>query len=131
MGGPQDRGPQDRGPQEPDAPSDDAEHEALARAVLDDLAAAGADPTQPLALDFFVVAPSEAVAHVVIVRTVAMGFATTVARDGESGEWICSCRVTLVPAFERVVALGRLLDRLARELGGFAEGFGAAGAAGD
>jgi hypothetical protein len=103
-------------------PPDDLDAEAT-RAALQHLAGAGVDLARPLAMDFFIVAPSEAVGHVVVVRTVGMGFRSRLDRDEASGEWLCTCRVTLVPTVERVVALERLLGRLAQELGGVADGF--------
>ena len=78
-------------------------------------------------MDFFVVVPSEAIGHVVVVRTAPMGFTSRLEQADESSEWTVSCTITIVPTFERVIALERLLDRLARELGGFADGFGSFG----
>jgi hypothetical protein len=97
------------------------------RAALRRCEAHGSDLTRPMVMDFFVVAPSEAVGHVVVVRTTPMGFSSRLAQDDESGAWTVTCTVTIVPTFERVIALERLLDRLARELGGFADGFGSFG----
>jgi hypothetical protein len=96
------------------------------RAALREYEKSGSDLSRPMAMDFFVIAPSQAVARVVQVRTAPMGFTTTVGQDDE-GRWICTCSVTLVPELEKVVALEQLLDRLAHELGGFADGFGSYG----
>jgi hypothetical protein len=105
---------------------EDGEDEAT-RAGLRHLAEDGSDLTRPMVVDFFVVVPDEAVGHVVVVRTAPMGFASRLERDDEEDAWTCVCSVTIVPTFERVRALERLLDRLARELGGFADGFGSFG----
>lgn len=105
----------------PDVPPDlDVE---ATRAALQRLADEGADLSLPMPMDFFIVAPSEAVGHVLVVRTVGMGFRSRLAFDDTAGEWLCTCTITLVPTLERVVALERLLDRLARELGAEADGF--------
>ena len=106
---------------------DDFAAEEATRAALRHYEDSGSDLTRPMEMDFFVAVPSEAVGHVVVVRTTPMGFSSRLSRDDESGEWTVTCTVTIVPAVERVIALERLLDRLARELGGFADGFGSLG----
>jgi hypothetical protein len=105
-------------------PPDDDE---ATRAALRRYEEAGSDRSRPMSIDFFVAVPNEAVGHVVEVRTAPMGFTSTVEQDDETGEWTCYCSITIVPTFERVVALERLLDRLARELGGHGDGFGSFG----
>ncbi len=107
----------------------DHEHDGdeATRAALRRYEDQGSDLSRPMTIDFFVVVPSEAVGHVVEVRTAPMGFSSRVEADAETGEWTCYCSITIVPTFERVVALERLLGRLARELGGHADGFGSLG----
>ena len=105
---------------------DDPNEEAT-RAALRMYADEGWDLSKPMDMDFFVVVPSEAIGHVVVVRTAPMGFTSRLEQEDDSGEWTVNCAITIVPTFERVIALERLLDRLARELGGFADGFGSFG----
>jgi hypothetical protein len=103
------------------ADDEEATRQALRRFQED-----GSDLGRPMTIDFYVLVPDEAVAHVALVRTAAMGFSSRVEVD-EAGAWTCCCTVTIVPGAERVIALERLLDRLARELGGRADGFGSLG----
>jgi regulator of RNase E activity RraB len=104
-----------------------AESRESATQLLAELAADGSDLTRAMDFEYFVIAPSEAIARVVAVRTAAMGFEPEAAPDEDAGTWICRCRVSLVPEVERIVALDRLLDRLAAELGAFVDGFGSSG----
>jgi len=108
-------------------PPDEDENDAATRAALRRYEEQGSDLSQPMTIDFFIVVPNEAVGHVVTVRTAPMGFSSSVEQDPETGEWTCYCTIEIVPTFERVVALEQLLDRLARELGGYGDGFGSLG----
>ena len=108
-------------------PPDDDDGDEATRAALRLYEQEGSDLSKPMTIDFFVAVPSEAVGHVVVVRTAPMGFSSSVEQDEDDGEWTCSCTITIVPTFERVRALERLLDRLARELGGHGDGFGSFG----
>ena len=102
--------------------SDDATRAALARIALD-----GSDLSRLLDMDFFVAVPDESAGRVVAARAAKLGFATNVEQDAESREWTCYCTKRLVPAFEIVVAIERELDALARDAGGYADGFGTFG----
>jgi hypothetical protein len=104
--------------------------EEATRAALAAYQEEGSDLARPMVLDFFLVLPDEAVAHVAELRTAPMGFVSRVLQDDE-GQWLCVCSVELVPELARVIAVEKLLDRLAHELGGHADGFGSFGNAGE
>jgi hypothetical protein len=80
-----------------------------------------------VAIEFFVAVPSEEAGNDVGIRARALGFATSVEKDTETGAWTCYCRATIVPAYDRVVDIERQLDRIARLYGGRADGFGSYG----
>lgn len=100
---------------------DDATGDALRRFVAE-----GSELTRPMKIDFFVAVPTEAAGTQMAARATAMGFSTSVELD-EDGEWTCYCTKTLVPSYAAVAAIEEALDEVARELGGYADGFGSFG----
>ncbi len=102
--------------------ADDATRAALERIALD-----GSDMSRPLDMDFFVAVPDAAAGNVVATRAAELGFATNVEQDAESQEWTCYCTKRLVPTFDAVVAIEQQLEALARDVGGYADGFGTFG----
>lgn len=101
---------------------DDATTAALRRLVED-----GSDLHRPMQMDFFVAVPNEAVGHAVASRVAPFGFLTSVERDQDTGKWTCYCTKTIVPQYSTVVNIEKQLDRIAGELGGYADGFGSFG----
>ena len=97
------------------------------RAALERIAKDGSDLKRPLKMDFFVVVPDEVGGHTVAARASELGFDTSVEQDSESGEWTCICSKVLVPSYEVVVSIEMKLDSLARDIGGYADGFGTFG----
>jgi hypothetical protein len=87
----------------------------------------GSDLTKPLEMDFFVAAPSEEAGGEVALKAGVLGFTTSVELDEEDQEWTCYCTKVLVPEYSEVVKIERQLDSIAKEFGGYADGFGAFG----
>jgi hypothetical protein len=80
-----------------------------------------------MSMDFFVAVPNKAAGRAVADRAQALGFEATVEQDQESREWTCYCTATLVPSYEAVVRIEDLLDGIAQDVGGKADGFGSYG----
>jgi regulator of RNase E activity RraB len=101
---------------------DDATEAALQRIARD-----GSDLSRPLKMDFFVAVPDQASGQVMAARASELGFDTSVERDVATEEWTCYCTKVLVPTHAAVVAIESQLDSLAREIGGYIDGFGTFG----
>jgi hypothetical protein len=99
-----------------------ATHAALAR-----LEHEGSDLQQPLAIDFFVAVPSAAAGEIVADRARCVGFRTSVEHDVPTDTWTCYCSIVIVPALSTVVRIEEQLDKLAQDVGGYADGFGSYG----
>jgi len=97
------------------------------RAALERIARDGSDLGRPLKMDFFVAVPDESSGHVVAARAATAGFETSVEQDSETREWTCYCTKVLVPSYQAVVAIEAQLDSLARDIGGYSDGFGTFG----
>lgn len=96
-------------------------------AVLERIARDGSDLSCPLEMDFFVAVPDETTGHAMAARAGELGFATSVEQDKKTGDWRCFCTKVLVPDYDSVVATESLLDSVARETGGYSDGFGTLG----
>lgn len=107
------------------------EEEAATRAALERIAEAGSDLSRPLTMDFFVAVPDEESGRAVAARADSLGFETSLSLDEETQEWTCYCTKTLVATYERVRGIESQLDGLARDLGGYSDGFGSFGNAED
>ena len=101
---------------------DDATRTALAQIERD-----GSDLHRPLRMDFFVAVPDEPSGQAVAARATEHGFTTSVERDDETGAWTCYCSKTILPTYEIVTGIERQLDELAKDAGGFSDGFGTFG----
>jgi hypothetical protein len=100
----------------------DATKKALQR-IADD----GSYLSLPLEMDFFVAVPNEVSGRTIASRARGLGFATSVECDAETGEWTCYCTKVIVPAYDVVVGIEQQLGELARDVGGYADGFGTFG----
>ena len=107
------------------------EEEAATRAALKGIVEAGSDLSRPLKMDFFVAVPDEATGRTVAARADSLGFETRVWQDQETQEWTCECTKIIVLTYERVRGIESQLDALARDFGGYADGFGTFGNAED
>jgi hypothetical protein len=87
----------------------------------------GSDLSKPMEIDFFVAVPTESAGLEVARRVRPHGFRPSVEQDRETGVWTCYCAITVVPRYEAVVAIEKMLDAIAREVGGHADGFGSYG----
>jgi hypothetical protein len=101
---------------------DDATWAALQRIAQD-----GSDLSRPLKMDFFVAVPDQASGLAVASRVRPLGFDASLDQDDQTGEWTCYCTKLLVPTYDTVVEIESLLDSIAREVGGYADGFGTFG----
>src|SRR5690606_37872559 len=95
--------------------------------ALQQIEANGSDLAKPLEMDFFVAVPSKAAGHKVAEAAGSLGFQASVENDPETGEWTCYCSKTLVPAVSEVVRIERQLNSIARNVGGYIDGFGTYG----
>ncbi|HSM42049.1 MAG TPA: ribonuclease E inhibitor RraB [Afifellaceae bacterium] len=95
--------------------------------ALKRLADRGSDLALPMEMDSFIAVPPEASGLAVAAEVREHGFATSVERDAETGDWTCYCTKTIVPSYIEVVRIENRLDELARPHGGYADGFGSFG----
>src|SRR5262245_18594520 len=106
-------------------------------ATLKVIAERGSDLTRPMKMDFFVAVPSKDAGDKVALKARVLGFATSVEKDDigpkdvgpddKRLEWTCYCTKFLVPEYSEVVRIERQLDSIAKEFGGYADGFGTFG----
>lgn len=87
----------------------------------------GSDLTKPMEMDFFVAVPSKDAGNKVALKVRELGFATIVEQDDETRNWTCYCTKVLVPEYSEVVKIEQQLDSVAKEFGGYADGFGSFG----
>lgn len=104
-----------------DTPNDDTA-QALKRLERD-----GSDLSKPMEMDFFIAVPSREVGNKVAQRVQKLGYTTSVEQDTETLEWTCYCTKVIVPEYFEVVLIEQQLDSIAKELGGYADGFGSYG----
>ncbi len=97
------------------------------RAALERIARDGSDLGRPLSMDFFVAVPNEMAGHMMVARVANLGFEAILELDPESEEWTCYCTKVIVPKLDTVVAIESQLDSLARDIGGYVDGFGTFG----
>jgi hypothetical protein len=120
---------------EPDFPSD-LDGDGLRR-----LAALGHNLSLPMDLEFHVAIPDESSAMKVAMEAARLGYLTDIWQDHEdhwsdpgavsSLCWRCRCTKRLVPDYPAIVAIQEELDRIARPLGGYSDGWDSVGNDGD
>jgi Regulator of ribonuclease activity B len=74
-----------------------------------------------------VAVPSKDAGDQIALKVRALGFATSVELDDGDLEWTCYCTKVLVPEYSEVVKIEQQLDSIAKEFGGYADGFGSVG----
>ena len=103
--------------------------------ALQRVAAEGSDMSRPMDIDFQVAAPDEATARRVAEEAARLGFRTEIWFDDEEPElddevslpWTCGCTKTMAPDYESIIAILAELDRIAKPLGAYADGWGTFG----
>jgi hypothetical protein len=101
---------------------DDADGDALGR-----VAESGADLTKPMVIDFAVAVPDESTGRAIELKTIEIGYKTTVDQDSESSDWTCYCSKAMFATYEDVINCQLELDKIAVAYGGFADGWGTFG----
>jgi hypothetical protein len=100
---------------------DDADGKALRR-----VAAAGANMSKPMDIDFQIAAPDEATARRVADEAAKLGYRTRV-YGSLSAPWKCQCTKSMIPAYPSLMAAQAELDTIARPFGAYADGWGTYG----
>src|SRR5215475_3621297 len=100
--------------------------------TLREIAKRGSDLTKPMEVDFFVAVPSKDAGDRVAIKARVLGFVTSVEQDDhkpddDGFEWTCYCTKVLIPEYSEVMKIERQLDSIAKEFGGYADGFGTFG----
>ena len=105
--------------------------------VLRMIAEDGNDMSQPMDVEFHVAAATEDIAEKIAKAAEKLGYEAFVDfDDGEDDEdledeitepWTCTCRKTMLLQYEAVMAAQEELDRIARPMGGYADGWGTFG----
>ena len=80
-----------------------------------------------MTIDFFVAVPDWSSGELVAARATSLGFSVSVEQDPKSGKWTCYCTKRIVPEYRTVTEIERTLDGIARQYGGYADGFGSYG----
>src|SRR5262249_31065674 len=91
------------------------------------IAERGSDLTKPMKMDFFIAVPSKGAGDRIALKARVLGFVTSVEQDDDGLKWTCYCTKVLVPEYSEVVKIERQLDSIAKEFGGYADGFGTFG----
>lgn len=97
---------------------------------LRQLAASRADMSEPIDIDFFVIASDEATAKDVADKAAELGYRTEICFDDEEASidpWACVCTKSMVPAYPSLIAAQAELDVIARALGAHMDGWGTYG----
>jgi len=87
----------------------------------------GSDLTMPMEIDFHIVVPDERAGKCVARSAADVGFKTVVVHDDDDGSWTCWCTKVMVPRYEDIVGVQRLLDDLGHPHGGYSDGWGSFG----
>ena len=104
--------------------------------VLRSIAEDGNDMTKPMEVEFHVAAPSEEVADAIADAAEQLGYEPHVFfDDGEDAEedeeiidqWTCTCVKVMLLQYDAIMAAQAELDELAKQLGGYADGWGTFG----
>jgi len=96
------------------------------------IAERGSDLKKPMKVDFFIAVPSKDAGDRVALKARVLGFVTSVEQDDLKPDddgfvWTCYCTKVLVPEYSEVLKIERQLDSIAKEFGGYADGFGTFG----
>jgi len=98
----------------------DATGDALRR-LRDD----GANLRKSHDIDFYVAIPSKSAAEYVSHAVSQLGFAASVSEDEEGSDWTCCCTKSMVPDHAAINDIETMLDSIAEQVGGKADGWGA------
>jgi len=87
----------------------------------------GSDMTLPMEMDFFIAVPAEMDGLKIGKSTEVLGFKVEVKNDSDSGDWTCYCTKVIIADYSTVVEIEQQLDAIAKNFGGYADGFGSYG----
>ena len=95
------------------------------KCVLDLMAVDGADMTQLMEVEFFLMADIEEAASSIARSAEKIGFATRIVvdREQDKGVFTCHCTKILAPSFANVWAAEKELCDIAHKAGGWVDGF--------
>lgn len=99
----------------------DADGDALRK-----IQASGSDMSKPHVLDFYLCFNDETTAKKVAQMIPSPAEIHEVSQE-DDGRWTCFCKATLIPTYDAVVKLDRLLDKFCQDFGGEYEGWGSFG----
>jgi regulator of RNase E activity RraB len=96
-------------------------------ATLRQLQKAGSDLAKPHSIEFFLYFPNEPAALEAAASLRLEGYTAEVRIGTDEGDrWLCFASLTVVPSHSTLLAVREQLERLASELGGEYDGWGAA-----
>jgi len=81
--------------------------------------------SQPMEIDFFVIAPDQSKAKKIAKAASYMGYRTRLERD--DGVLTCNCTKRMLATYAGVVQAQQELDTLSRPFGGYTDGWGTFG----
>jgi hypothetical protein len=99
----------------------DADGDAL-RKIRD----SGSDMSKPHVLDFYLCFADENMARFVATILPSPVTIDEISKE-DDGRWTCFCKATLIPTYDAIVSVDRILEELCQEHGGDYEGWGTFG----
>ena len=101
--------------------------------VLGKWKAAGFDLRKELKVEFFAAAPDEESGKRIAELATKSGFGASVefteftVGGVRKGRWTCYCTKILIPTYQTIVEHEQAVDEIARQFGGYGDGFGSFG----
>lgn len=92
--------------------------------VLRRMLASGDDLSKPRDIEFVHVMASEASARKMAEAAGKMGYSASVARSDAGADWETVCVKHMVPTHSTITATEEALNELAKQFGGYADGWG-------
>jgi hypothetical protein len=95
--------------------------------ALRQLIANGSDLSKEMQIDFAVLIPDRDTGLAFAVAVEPLGFRTDVDQGGETGRWTCYCSRTMVPTYDAMIAVQKMLEEVGRPYNAIPDGWGSFG----
>jgi hypothetical protein len=91
------------------------------------LRATGSDLSKPMEIDFAVEIPNLDTGRAFAKSVEQLGFRAEIKEDANTKRWTCYCSRTMVPSYEAIVSIQRMLENVGRQYGARPDGWGSFG----
>lgn len=95
--------------------------------VLRNLVAGGSDLSREMKIDFMINVSDETIGIIIAQKMELKGFQVSVEKDETSQRWTCYCTRTMVPSYERLIGIQKMMNEIAKPYGGCSDGWGSFG----